>query len=186
LQKFYEAVFSALLKHVDLNTIKAVILASPGFTKESSHRYLISEASRTNNRSVIDNKSKFLQIHCSSYHKQALLEVLKDPTIVAQLSDIKYAQEVRAMNDFTNMLSEDEDRAYYGVEHVSKALERGAIRTLLISDSLFRSEDVKTRRRYIKMVEDVRSLGKSALIFSSLHASGERKYIVYVTSKVRN
>jgi protein pelota len=165
-----------MLKHVDLNTIKAVVLASPGFTKESFHRFMIGEASKTNNRDVIDNKSKFLQIHCSSYHKQALLEVLKDPTIVARLSDTKYAQEVRAINDFTKMLSEDEDRAYYGLEHVSKALDRGAIHTLLISDSLFRNENVKIRRKYIKMVEDIRSLGKTALIFSSLHASGERKY----------
>jgi len=164
-----------MLKHLDMQTIKAVILASPGFTKESFYRYIIAEASKSGNRTILDNKAKFLQIHCSSYHKQALLEVLKDPTIVARLSDTKYAQEVRAINEFTNMLSDDEDRAYYGIEHVAKALDRGAIRTLLVSDSLFRSEDIATRRKYIKMVEDVRSMGKVALIFSSLHASGERK-----------
>lgn len=36
------------------------------------------------------------------------------------------------------MLGSDENRAWYGPEHVRLASERGAIGTLLISDDLFR------------------------------------------------
>jgi protein pelota len=36
------------------------------------------------------------------------------------------------------MVANDELRAWYGEDHVFKAAERGAIQTLLISDSLFR------------------------------------------------
>jgi len=36
------------------------------------------------------------------------------------------------------MLGTDEMRAWYGPDHVCLAADRGAIRTLLISDNLFR------------------------------------------------
>lgn len=38
------------------------------------------------------------------------------------------------------MLGQDEQRAWYGPDHVVMASDRGAIGTLLISDDLFRSE----------------------------------------------
>jgi len=72
------------------------------------------------------------------------------------------------------MLNEDQDRAFYGWDHVKKADERGAIGTLLLSDELFRAADIPTRRRYIRLVESVRSMGGKVLIFSSLHFSGEQ------------
>ncbi len=40
---------------------------------------------------------------------------------------------------FFKMLGQDEQRAWYGPDHVALAADRGAIGTLLISDDLFRS-----------------------------------------------
>lgn len=73
------------------------------------------------------------------------------------------------------MLGSDELRAWYGPDHVALAVERGAVGTLLISDELFRSTDVAQRRRYVEMVEAVRERGGEALIFSSMHESGQRE-----------
>lgn len=39
------------------------------------------------------------------------------------------------------MLVTDENRAWYGPDHVQKAIDRGAVGTLLISDTLFRYEN---------------------------------------------
>ena len=72
------------------------------------------------------------------------------------------------------MIDTDPDRAYYGLSHVSRANEEMAINTLLITDSLFRSSDVKTRRRYVDLVESVRENGGETLIFSALHVSGKQ------------
>lgn len=72
------------------------------------------------------------------------------------------------------MLGTDELRAWYGAEHVAMAAERGAIGTLLISDGLFRSGDVKERTKYVEMVEGVRAKGGEVVVFSSMHESGER------------
>ncbi|CAI5957360.1 unnamed protein product [Closterium sp. NIES-64] len=64
---------------------------------------------------------------------------------------------VKALEDFYAMLSNDSARAFYGPGHVEAANERLAIHTLLISDDLFRNADVKTRRRYVDLVESVRA-----------------------------
>lgn len=49
-----------------------------------------------------------------------------------------------------------------------------AIETLLVTDDLFRSQDINTRKRFINLVESVRDNNGDAKIFSSLHVSGEQ------------
>jgi len=89
----------------------------------------------------MENKSKFMLIHCSSGHKHALQEVLQDPVVQNQLADTKYAQEMTTLDKFFKMLNEDPDRAFYGWNHVNKAEERAAVGTLMLSDELFRYEN---------------------------------------------
>ncbi|CAI2171875.1 16083_t:CDS:10 [Funneliformis geosporum] len=174
LQKFFDQVMQSIINHVNFEIVKVIILASPGFVKDQCFNYIFSEAVKQENRQLIENKSKFVLIHCSSGHKYALQEVLKDPSVQSQLSDTKYAQEVLTLDRFFKMLNDDPDRAFYGWNHIKKAEERGAIGTLLLSDGLFRAADIPTRKKYIKLVESVRGTGGKVLIFSSLHVSGEQ------------
>uniref|UniRef100_A0A672ITH0 Protein pelota homolog n=1 Tax=Salarias fasciatus TaxID=181472 RepID=A0A672ITH0_SALFA len=60
------------------------------------------------------------------------------------------------------------------VAHVEKAADVLAIDTLLISDKLFRHQDIQTRNRYVRLVDNVRDNGGNVRIFSSLHVSGEQ------------
>jgi protein pelota len=50
----------------------------------------------------------------------------------------------------------------------------GAIQTLLISDNLFRINSVEKRQRYVALVDGVVEAGGEALVFSSMHVSGEQ------------
>jgi protein pelota len=99
---------------------------------------------------------------------------LNDATIQSKLSDTKFSKEVRALEDFYKCLALDNSKAFYGFEFVEKAAEFGAIATLMVTDSLFRSEDIDLRRKYIKLVEMVKGSGSTVLVFSSLHTSGEQ------------
>ena len=74
------------------------------------------------------------------------------------------------------MLASDEQRAWYGPDHVALAADRGAIGSLLISDELFRAGDPVVRKRYVSIVEDVREKRGEVLIFSGMHESGQRRY----------
>mmetsp|Transcript_19788 Transcript_19788/g.25124 ORF Transcript_19788/g.25124 Transcript_19788/m.25124 type:complete len:136 (+) Transcript_19788:109-516(+) len=70
------------------------------------------------------------------------------------------------------MIDTNPYKAYYGYSHVNKANEELAIESLLVTDELFRSSDVITRKKYVSLVESVRENGGKVFIFSSLHVSG--------------
>ncbi|KAH6790550.1 Eukaryotic release factor 1 family protein [Perilla frutescens var. hirtella] len=174
LTKFFENVLQAFLKHVDFNVVRCAVIASPGFTKDQFHKHLLLEAERRQLRSVIENKSRIILVHTTSGYKHSLREVLEAPNVINMIKDTKAAQEVRGLKDFFAMLSNDPERACYGPKHVEVAHERMAIQTLLITDELFRSSDVATRKKYVNLVDSVKASGGTVHIFSSMHVSGEQ------------
>ncbi|EXC29909.1 hypothetical protein L484_015101 [Morus notabilis] len=184
LNKFFENVLQAFLKHVDFNVVRCAVIASPGFTKDQFHRHLLLEAERRQLRPIIENKSRIILVHTSSGYKHSLREVLDAPNVMNMIKDTKAAQEVRALEDFFSMLSNDPARACYGPKHVEVAHERMAVQTLLITDDLFRKADIAARRKYVNLVKSVKDSGGTVHIFSSLHVSGEprRKYVNLVKS----
>ena len=100
--------------------------------------------------------------------------MLQDPAVQAKLADTKASDEVKALENFYKMLKNEPDRAFYGPKHVSLAVASDAVETLLISDKLFRANNVAERRRYVELVDKVRDTGGEVKIFSSLHVSGEQ------------
>ncbi|XP_061970445.1 protein PELOTA 1 [Populus nigra] len=174
LNKFFEHLLQAFLKHVDFNVVRCAVIASPGFTKDQFHRHLLLEAERRQLRPIIENKSRIVLVHTSSGYKHSLKEVLDAPNAMNMIKDTKAAQEVRVLKDFFDMLSNDPDRACYGPKHVEVAHERMAVQTLLITDELFRNADIPMRKKYVNLVNSVKGSGGTVHIFSSMHASGEQ------------
>uniref|UniRef100_A0A803PYX6 Protein pelota homolog n=1 Tax=Cannabis sativa TaxID=3483 RepID=A0A803PYX6_CANSA len=174
LNKFFENVLQAFLKNVDFNVVRCAVIASPGFTKDQFHRHLLLEAERKQLRTIIEHKSRIILVHTTSGYKHSMKEVLEAPNVMNMIKDTKAAQEVRALEEFFSMLSNDSARACYGPKHVEVAHERMAVQTLLITDDLFRNADLVARRRYVNLVESVKDSGGNVHIFSSLHVSGEQ------------
>ncbi|XP_012251512.2 protein pelota [Athalia rosae] len=174
LARFYESVMQAILRHVNFDIVKCVLIASPGFVKNQFMDYMLQEASRTDNKVILDNKAKFMLVHASSGFKHSLREVLADPAVVSRVADTKAASEVRALEAFYTLLQTESARAFYGKRHVEKANEAQAIETLLISDKLFRCQDIALRKQYVNLVDSVRESGGDVKIFSSMHVSGEQ------------
>ncbi|KAK4282977.1 hypothetical protein QN277_014285 [Acacia crassicarpa] len=174
LNKFFDNVLRAFLKHVDFNVVRCAVIASPGFTKDQFHRHLLLEAERKQLRPIIENKSRIILVHTSSGYKHSLREVLDAPNVMNMIKDTKAALEVRILKDFYNMLSNDPSRACYGLKHVEVAIERLAVQTLLITDELFRNSDITRRQKYVNLVNSVKGSGGSVHVFSSMHVSGEQ------------
>ncbi|KAG8931591.1 Translation factor pelota [Tulasnella sp. 417] len=173
-ERFYQAVYQAFLRHIPFADLRAVVLASPGFVKDTLYEYIFAEATRTGNKALLQARSKFLRIHTSSSHVHSLVEVLKSPEISNLLKETKFAKEGIMLDKFFKMLASDELRAWYGPDHVLLAADRGAIGTLLITDELFRSNKVEERKKYVELVESVKQKGGEVLIFSSMHESGQQ------------
>ncbi|XP_022258840.1 protein pelota-like isoform X2 [Limulus polyphemus] len=142
LNKFFESVLQAVLRHVNFDIVKCVLIASPGFVKDQFYDYVFQQAVKLDNKVLLENKSKFVLVHSSSGFKHSLKEILQDPIVQTKLSDTKAAGEVKALECFYTMLQTEPNRAFYGIKHVEKACEAQAIETLLISDNLFRTRPV--------------------------------------------
>jgi protein pelota len=174
LQKFYDQIMQAIIRHMNFDVVKCILVGSPGFVKDHFFEYMMQEAVKQDLKMLLENKSKFVLVHTSSGFKHSLKEVLTDPYIQNRLSDTKAAGEVRALDDFYKMLQNDSNRAYYGLKHVERANVNQAIDTLLMSDNLFRSDNIRQRKRCVALVDSVRENGGDFRLFSSLHVSGEQ------------
>ena len=190
--KFFSTTLDTVLRYLDLgnkqtaasasgSTDKTVplLLASPGFVAQSFLAYIKSHATSTGNKALQALIPSILVTHSSSPHLHSLTEILASPAIAARLSDTKYARETALMDTFYTLLRKDDGRAWYGPKEVEKAVEKGAVGrgggVLLISNALFRAQDVGERKRWVGLVDRVREVeGGEVRVLSSLHESGKR------------
>lgn len=171
---FFDRIVEALLRHVNFEIVKCILVASPGFTREQFLEHMHAYAVKTGNRELIENKSKFVSVHSSSGHIHALNEVLLDPAVTSRMADTKCAKEMDSINKFYQLLDVNPDKAFYGYKHVERANEQQAIQTLMVTDGLFRACDIPTRKKYVALVESAQENGAEVQIFSSMHVSGNR------------
>lgn len=100
LNKFFDNVLQAFVKHVDFKVVRCAVIASPGFTKDQFHRHLLLEAERKQLRPIIENKSRIILVHTTSGYKHSLKEVMDAPNVMTMIKDTKAAKEVQALKDF--------------------------------------------------------------------------------------
>lgn len=168
LEKFLNNCVEAMLSHLRFDLLKAVVIGSTvDGLRDELYRRLIDDAQQKDNRSILDNKSKFMRVAISSAQPTALESVLKEPRIANILAETKSAIEARALDSFHKMNKNDAERTTYGPAHVQRASDQCAARHLLLSDSLFRSTDVSERKKYAAMVANVKENGGEVTIFAS-------------------
>ncbi|KAJ4401624.1 Translation factor pelota [Didymella pomorum] len=186
MEKFFSTTLSTLLRQIDLPAATAtqsktlpLLLASPGFVANAFLTYIRAEATRTTNKPLMSLLSNIVVAHSSSAHIHSLNEILSSPAITTKLSDTKYARETALMDKFLTLMRLDDGRAWYGPREVQRAVDKGAVGrgggVLLISNSLFRAQNVRQRRKWVELVDRVRDVeGGEVRVLSSLHESGKR------------
>ncbi|CCH47046.1 hypothetical protein BN7_6655 [Wickerhamomyces ciferrii] len=172
LEKFYELVSSTISRDLNLQKLKAIIIASPGFTAQGLFDKFFHMATINSDKETLQTKPKFIVTHSSTGFLQGLDEVLKNEEIQKKLSTTKFAKDVILLDDFFKKLNDDDGKAWYGPKECEKAINMGAVKNLLLTDSLFRSDDINERKHYIELSEIVKNTGGDVTVFSSLHESG--------------
>ncbi|KAJ6021814.1 hypothetical protein N7540_007318 [Penicillium herquei] len=186
--KFYRVTLETLLRQIDFNTaststasnesVRPILLASPGFVASGFHKYMQTEASTTTPalRKLLPSVAV---VHSASGHMNSLSEVLQSPAVKTLLADTKYARETRLMDEFLDQLRKETNKATYGPREVESAVDQGAVGrgggVLIVSNKLFRSQNIAERKRWVSLVDRVRDVeGGEVRILSSDHESGRR------------
>lgn len=188
LVKFFATTLETLMRQLeglfegkDNGASFPILLASPGFTAAGFLKQINETAASKGDKLLQDlvKRKAFVVVHSSSGHLHSLNEVLKSPEVMARLKDTKYMRETSLMDDFFALLRKDDGRAWYGPKECEMAVEKGAVGrgggVLMISNDLFRSQDVVTRRRWVRLVDQVREAGGGEVrVLSGDHESGKR------------
>jgi len=172
--RFYEQVYSGIRDHVNLDLVKCVVLAGPGFVKDDFLTWMMNRATQTGDSQILQKKSAFVAAHASCVHRQALKELLADEQVQKSIANTKAMEHLKALEGFYQMVKNEPDRVCYGPKQVKEAVEKGAVSVLMVADSLFRNANVSTRRQYVGMAETTRESGATVHIFSSQHVSGQQ------------
>lgn len=173
LEDFYEQILQAMLKYINFDVIKCIIIASPGFVKDQFNDYIWQQAASKELKVLLDSRQKFLIAHSSTGFKHSIREVLSDPLIAPKLEDTKAAQEVKIWNRFQNLLGQEPNKAIYGLRDIDTAHHFEAIACLMLSDMLFRSNNLALRKKYSQLLHQVKEYAE-VRIFSSMHLSGQQ------------
>ncbi|KAL1977589.1 hypothetical protein VTN31DRAFT_448 [Thermomyces dupontii] len=189
LSKFYQVTLDTLLRQIDFNTsitstsptnetVRPILLASPGFVAAGFQKHMQTVAA-TSTPALKRLLPSVVVVHSASGYLHSLSEVLQSPTVKTLLADTKYARETKLMDDFMNQLRKETNKATYGAREVEAAVEQGAVGrgggVLIISNRLFRSHDVRERKRWVALVDRVRQVeGGEVRVLSSDHESGKR------------
>jgi len=172
--RFFEQVYSGIRDHISLDLVKCVVLAGPGFVKDDYLTWMLQRANQVGDTQLLQKKSTFVTAHASCVHKQALKELLANEQVQKSIANTKAAEHLKALEDFYQMVKGEPDRVCYGPKQVKEAVEKCAIGTLMVADSLFRNANVQTRRQYVEMTETVKDTGAIVHVFSSQHVSGQQ------------
>jgi len=224
LAAFFDRVVSACSRKVDFAVVKCLVVAGPGFTKDAFRKHLEglaggagggrspsaaaaaaaaaasaaasapSPETATPGAFAAAALPRLVLAHASCAYKHALREVLSSKAVASQIQDTAAAREAAALGALFETLAREPSRAFYGPGHVAAAAELGAIKTLMLSDSLFRVttagggerngggsaggaeaaavDAVKRRAGWEALAEGVRSAGGEVLIFSAAHSTG--------------
>ncbi|KAL1981457.1 hypothetical protein VTN96DRAFT_2629 [Rasamsonia emersonii] len=186
--KFFQVTLDTLLRQMEFNAsstastsnepVRPILLASPGFVAAGFQKHIQSAAS-TNMPALKRLLPSIVVVHSASGHLHALSEVLQSPSVKTLLADTKYARETKLMDDFMEHLRKETNKATYGPREVEKAVDQGAVGrgggVLIISNRLFRAQDVAERKRWVALVDRVRDVeGGEVRVLSSDHESGKR------------
>lgn len=162
--KYYDNILKQIKEYESRYGIEKIVIASPSFWKE----YLMKKITEP------ELKRKIITATCSSADKTAFDEVLKRPEVETALKESRTVEEIALVEELLKEIMK-EGLAKYGFDEVENAVDNGAVRILLITNSFIR----KTREennfgKVEELLKKTESMKGKVVIISSEHEGGKK------------
>jgi protein pelota len=175
-KSFYTEVIAALEEYNNRYHPQAIIIASPVFYKEDLYKQI----------SNVALKKKITLANCSSVTEQALNEVIKRPEVREVLQKSRVHKEALLIDELLMEINKNGPVAY-GLEEVTRAVNAGAVRILLVSDSFLEKareeETYQNLDNLMKMVD--RQNGEIHIIATDHDAGKQLKHLGGIAALLR-
>lgn len=109
MDNFFKTVYDAILRLIPYQDLKAIVIASPGFTRESvswllrdgerkianseMYEYIFQQATLQSNKPLLASRTKWIKVHSNTPHVHSLVEALRAPEVAKTLQGAKFARE---------------------------------------------------------------------------------------------
>ena len=167
LLEFYEGIGKVLKENLKMHDVNLIILCGPGNTKDK----------------FVDNLKKTLDpmystriemYHASSGTESAIIETLKSKKLAKLKKEVKILQETELLESVMTQFALDADLIVIGLDEVSSASERGAIKHLLIADVMIRGASKDHKLKIEEIITNVENGGGEINIMSTENLTGEQ------------
>ena len=163
-ENFYLMIIAKLKEYAERYEIKQIILASPAFWKEDLMKELDGD----------ELKQKIVLATCSSATKNGIDEVIKRPEVREALKQERTAKEINKVEELFAEIAKN-NLAAYGLEDTENAALAGAVKELLITDSLIQKSRMESFYGRIEGVMKMVDKAKGEIeIISSEHEAGKK------------
>ncbi len=163
-KSFYTEIIKQLKDYDDRFKLNKIVIASPAFWKE----YLANELKGN------ELQKKIVYATCNSTGEGAIQEVLKRPEVISAIKDDLIIKEINLIEEVMGEISKN-NLAAYGFDEVEKASNLGAIKDLLVADSLIhKTREEGTYQRLDNIMKTVDNSKGEIHIISSEHEGGQR------------
>lgn len=149
--------FESVAKRLEEIECERIVIAGPGFAKDELAKLIKERHPELMKKIVIDSVAHTGEAGINEVFRRGIVDrVVKDSLL---------AKETKLVEKFLERLAKDE-LVVYGLEETKKALEVGAVDTLLISDVMLRDNEA--------LLELAEKIGAKIKIISSNHDAGKR------------
>jgi protein pelota len=140
-------------------TTGPLIVAGPGFVKEDLARYM--------REKTPDLADRTLVVETRRVGRGAVQDVIGQGILEKVIGDLHLAREVRLLDEVLVRIATT-GAVSYGIGEVQKAIDYGAVETVLVSDALLRDEAATAT------IESAEQTGASVVVFSTEFEPGQR------------
>jgi protein pelota len=163
--------FGAVALHLgellnQLPDVLRIIVVGPGFTKDKLASFL--------QQKIPEVKGRILLDHVSNGTAAGVYEALQRGIIERVASEIRLSREIRLMDELLQHLGKGTGKAAYGWDEINRAIQFGAVESLLILDKTLREAAPEKRKILENLMRQVEKQAGSIEIFSAEHQAGKQ------------
>ena len=153
--------FAAILGSIQNFSPEKVVVAGPGFTKESFQKHVLEKDPATARKMTV--ASVGMPGHAG------IQEILKKDTLYKILENERVVQETKAVEAVLEGIAK-QGKTAYGLNHVKEALDFGAVEMLVVTDSRFS----KSKGQVEPMLDQADKTRAKVHIVSKEHEAGKK------------
>ncbi len=164
---FFQEIKTVIVSNLKNKEINLIIVGGPGSIKNRFVKHLreTTEEEYTKNLRVVQ---------ASSGTESGIQEILNSGELAKIKKKVKILQENEKIEDVLSQFGKDADYVKIGFNEVPQAAQMGAVKQLLIADTLIRGASKSKKLKIEEIIKNVENTGGNVDILNSNHVSGAR------------